>query len=678
MNARDIALPSDSARHAEQADAVATDHADTDAGIGQPAAVQDAAPAAVQPRPLRLKVSKSKERALIREFGLDVATLTEEEAARRREELQLLVRLGKKRGFLLHQEISDHLPGRMLDAEVLEAIAKMLDDMGIAVYEQLPDAAALLVATGAAGSDEDADEAVEAALATVESEFGRTTDPVRLYMREMGVADLLTREGEIDIAKRIEAGLHEMLAAAATSPAVIAELLASGERIAAGELPVSQVVDGFVVAGEADDYVAEEEVDSFDESEDGDSTRRLGEMKTAVLAWCAGLRADYDRLEAARGAGRSSAAYRQAQQALRDDMAAVRLTPTTIARLCAIVRSQADEVRRCERAIRRLMVDRCGMPQTHFIAAFPAGAVDPAWPKSEAASSRPYGKVLGRHLPAINELQGKLRDAGAAAGLPVDELKAVERRLNAGERALLDARQEMIEANLRLVISIAKKYRNRGLQFLDLIQEGNLGLMKAVDKFEYRRGFKFSTYATWWIRQAITRAIADHGRTIRVPVHMTDLVNKVNRLSWHHLQEHGREPDAATLAAKLEVPEDKIRLALKAAREPVSMETPFGDEGEATLGDFIEDTQAASPAQAAVMSRLHDAVNEALASLPPREAQVLRLRFGIDAGGDRTVEEVSRQLDLSRERIRRIESEAMQKLRGTERSQRLRGYLEAI
>ena len=675
MTARDFALPSAGAScpDTDGTDSAMADLPDTAAG--QP----DAAPSAAQPRPLRLKVSKSKERALIREFGLDVATLTEEEAARRREELQLLVRLGKKRGFLLHQEISDHLPGRMLDAEVLEAIAKMLDDMGIAVYEQLPDAAALLVATGAAGNDEDADEAVEAALATVESEFGRTTDPVRLYMREMGVADLLTREGEIDIAKRIEAGLQEMLAAAATSPAVIAELLASGERIASGELPVSQVVDGFVVAGEADDYVAEEEVDSFDESEDGDSTRRLGEMKTAALAWCAGLRAEFARLEAAlRDEGRSSPAYRQAQQALRTGVAAVRLTPTTIARLCAIVRSQADDVRRSERAMRRLMVDRCGMPQAHFVAAFPVSGLDPAWPRTEAASSRTYGKVLGRHLPAVNELQARLRDAEVAAGLPLDELKAVERRLNAGERALLDARQEMIEANLRLVISIAKKYRNRGLQFLDLIQEGNLGLMKAVDKFEYRRGFKFSTYATWWIRQAITRAIADHGRTIRVPVHMTDLVNKVNRLSWHHLQEHGREPDAATLAAKLEVPEDKIRLALKAAREPVSMETPFGDEGEATLGDFIEDTQAASPAQAAVLARLHEAVNEALASLPAREAQVLRLRFGIDAGGDRTVEEVSRQLDLSRERIRRIEAEAMQKLRSTERSQRLRGYLEAI
>ena len=639
-------------------------------------------------KPLRVKVPKSKERALIREFGLGVTALTEAEADKRRSELKSLVKMGKTRGFLTHQEINDHLPENLVDAEVLEAIVKMLNDMGVAVYERAPDAATLLVAGEASttSTDEEAEEAAEAALSTVDSEFGRTTDPVRMYMREMGSFELLTREGEIDIAKRIEGGLQSMMRAISAAPSIMAVILSYGDKVAAGEMAISEVIDGFVVAGEADDYVAEEDVDSFDEGEDDDGkggskavTRRLEEMRVAALEKFAAMRDGFDKLRRAfekRGYG--STAYRAAQQSLSDEMMTLRFTVKTIDRLCGMLRAQVDDVRRHEREIRKIAVDRCGMPQERFIEQFPLHMLDLGWAEAEATAARPYAAALRRNVPAIQELQGKLIDLQSKVLLPLAELKAINKKMNEGERAALDAKKEMIEANLRLVISIAKKYTNRGMQFLDLIQEGNVGLMKAVDKFEYRRGFKFSTYATWWIRQAITRAIADQSRTIRVPVHMIEMINKVNRVSRGHLQEFGFEPDAAMLAQKLELPEAKVREIMKVAKEPVSMEMPVGDEGDTTLGDFIEDTHNVAPMEAAMQSGLRTIVSELLEGLTAREAKVVRMRFGIDMSSDHTLEEVGRQFDVSRERIRQVEAKAMRKLKHPSRSEKLRMYADSL
>ncbi|HSW03852.1 RNA polymerase sigma factor RpoD [Aquabacterium sp.] len=637
-------------------------------------------------KPLRVKVPKSKARALIREFGLDVTLLTAEEVEKRRRELTALVKMGKSRGFLTQQEINDHLPEKLVDAEVIEAIVKMLNDMGIAVYEQAPDAATLLVVGGAgtATSEEEAEEAAEAALSTVDSEFGRTTDPVRMYMREMGSFDLLTREGEIEIAKRIEAGRQATMLAVSALPSVMAEVLVCGEKIADGSLSIAEVVDGFVVDGEADDYVAEEDADSFDDSEDDEGpgaskamTRRLDEMRGAALERFALMRKSFDALRKAHEkSGYDSAAYRKAQAALSEQLMTLRFTVKTSDRLCDLLRSQVEHVRRCEREIRKIAVDRCGMPQQHFIEQFPPNQLNLDWVETEAATGKPYSAILRRNQPAIHELQNALIDLQTKAVIPLAELKAINKRMNEGDRTALDAKREMIEANLRLVISIAKKYTNRGMQFLDLIQEGNVGLMKAVEKFEYRRGFKFSTYATWWIRQAITRSIADQARTIRVPVHMIESINKINRVSRAHLQEFGFEPDAATIAAKLELSEEKVRQIMRIAKEPVSLEVPVGDDGDTTLGDFIEDKYNTTPMDAAIQSGLRAVVSELLDGLTPREAKVLRMRFGIDMSSDHTLEEVGKQFDVTRERIRQIETKAMRKLKHPSRADKIRMYAE--
>ncbi|MCC6246233.1 MAG: sigma-70 family RNA polymerase sigma factor, partial [Rubrivivax sp.] len=472
----------------------------------EPEAAEPAAEAE-KAKPLRMKVSRAKERALMREFGLEETTLTEEEASKRRQELKTLIKMGKTRGFLTHQEINDHLPERLINEEILEAIVSMLNDMGIAVYEQAPDAATLLVAGGttATATDEEAEEAAEAALSTVDSEFGRTTDPVRMYMREMGTVELLTREGEIEIAKRIEGGLQAMMFAISASPTTIAEILAYADKIAAAGMQISEVVDGFVSDDEADDYVAEEDFDEFDEEDDDDGmggskalTKKLEELKAAALVKFDLLRSHFDKMRRAfEKEGYKTPAYNKAQHSISEDLMTIRFTVKTIERLCNILRSQVDDVRRYEREIRKIVVDKCGMPQEHFIKTFPANTLNLKWAEKEIALGKPYSAVLARNLPAVQELQQKLVDLQGRAVVPLDDLKEINKRMNEGEKASRDAKKEMIEANLRLVISIAKKYTNRGLQFLDLIQEGNIGLMKAVDKFEYRRGYKFSTYATW-------------------------------------------------------------------------------------------------------------------------------------------------------------------------------------
>ncbi len=653
-------------------------------------AASEVAPGEDKPKakPLRMKVSRAKERALMREFGIDDTTLTEDDVNKRRQDLKTLIKLGKTRGFLTHQEINDHLPEKLVEAEILEAIISMLNDMGVAVYEQAPDAATLLISNSAqsTATEEEAEEAAEAALSTVDSEFGRTTDPVRMYMREMGTVELLTREGEIEIAKRIEGGLQAMMLAISASPTTIAEILSMADKIRAGEMTISEVVDGFVAADEADDYVAEEDFDEFDEDDDDDGnggskalTKKLEELKNHALEKLDDLRVNFDKMaKSFEKDGYKSATYNKAQGAISDQLMTIRFTVKTIERLCDVLRSQVDDVRRYERELRKIVVDKCGMPQDQFIKSIPPNILNREWAVKESQANKPYSAVMGRSLPAIQELQQKLIDLQAKAVVPIEDLKLINKRMNEGEKASRDAKKEMIEANLRLVISIAKKYTNRGLQFLDLIQEGNIGLMKAVDKFEYRRGYKFSTYATWWIRQAITRSIADQARTIRIPVHMIETINKMNRISRQHLQEFGFEPDAPTLAEKMEMPEDKVRKIMKIAKEPISMETPIGDDDDSHLGDFIEDTNNTAPIEAAMQAGLRDVVKDILDSLTPREAKVLRMRFGIEMSTDHTLEEVGKQFDVTRERIRQIEAKAIRKLKHPSRSDKLRTYLDNL
>ena len=636
-------------------------------------------------KPLRMKISKAKERALMKEFGLDETVLSEEEMLKRRQRLKALITLGKTRGYLTHAEITDHLPEKLVDAETLEVVVAMLNDLGVAVYEQTPDAEMLLLnnTTPTTATVEEAEEEAEAALSTVDSEFGRTTDPVRMYMREMGTVELLTREGEIEIAKRIEGGLMAMMEAISASPATIAEILRLANEIREGRVVISTVVDGFSNPNEADDYVAEEDFDEFDADDDDDGqggskalTKKLEELKTQALERFDRIQQLFERVHKVYDKeGWGTPAYVKAQHALSEELMTIRFTAKTIEKLCDMVRSQVDDVRKKERELRRIIVDKCGMPQETFIKDFPPNLLNQKWVEKQASAGKSWSTVLARNVPAIQELQQKLADLQSRVVVPLSQLKEINKRMNEGEASSREAKKEMIEANLRLVISIAKKYTNRGLQFLDLIQEGNIGLMKAVDKFEYRRGYKFSTYATWWIRQAITRSIADQARTIRIPVHMIETINKMNRISRQHLQEFGFEPDAGILAAKMEIPEDKIRKIMKIAKEPISMETPIGDDDDSHLGDFIEDQANTAPIEAAMQAGLRDVVKDILDSLTPREAKVLRMRFGIDMNTDHTLEEVGKQFDVTRERIRQIEAKALRKLRHPSRSEQLRSFL---
>jgi RNA polymerase primary sigma factor len=639
-------------------------------------------------KPLRMKISKAKERALMKEFGLDETILSEEEAKTRREHIKALIKLGKTRGYLTHGEINDHLPDKLVDAETLEVVIAMLNDMGVAVYEQTPDAEALIITDNApsGSSEEEAEEAAEAALSTVDSEFGRTTDPVRMYMREMGTVELLTREGEIEIAKRIEGGLNDMMAAISESPATIAEILALAEEIREGKIVISTVVDGFADADEADDYVAEEDFDEYDEEDDDDGkggskalTRKLEELKREALDRFDTMRSQFEKLHKTYDKeGYGTPTYVKTQKAITETLMSIRFTAKTIEKLCGTMRTQVDEVRKKERELRRIIVDKCGMPQERFIADFPANLLNQKWVEKQAAAGKPWSVIMERNIPPVQELQQGLLEIQNSVVVPIAHLKDIHKRMNEGEYTSRGAKKEMIEANLRLVISIAKKYTNRGLQFLDLIQEGNIGLMKAVDKFEYRRGYKFSTYATWWIRQAITRSIADQARTIRIPVHMIETINKMNRISRQHLQEHGFEPDASILAEKMEMPEDKIRKIMKIAKEPISMETPIGDDDDSHLGDFIEDQANTAPIEAAMQAGLREVVKDILDSLTPREAKVLRMRFGIEMSTDHTLEEVGKQFDVTRERIRQIESKAVRKLKHPSRSDKLRSFIDSM
>jgi RNA polymerase primary sigma factor len=634
----------------------------------------------------RLKVSRAKAREAERAL-MERAAQKPEDAEVRRTRLKNLIKLGKERGYLTYAEINDHLPD-VVDAEQIESMITTFNDMGIQVFDEAPDTESLLMSesTPTAAADGDVEEEAEAALSTVDAEFGRTTDPVRMYMREMGSVELLTREGEIEIAKRIEDGLKQMVLAIAALPTTIAEMLALAEKVKRDEMRIDELVDGLVdpnakeeplpeIAEEADVDDDEDEEDTEDASAALSAT--MLKLKEDALEHFGKLQRHYEKLKLALAKhGHRSKEYLKLREQISSDLMAIRFTARIIERLCDTVRGMVDEVRRHERRIQNLCIEKGGMPRQHFIKLFPGSETSLRWIRNEVAAGRPYGAQLARYEPDIIEEIGRLAEIQRKIGIPLKDLKDINKLMSTGEAKARRAKREMTEANLRLVISIAKKYTNRGLQFLDLIQEGNIGLMKAVDKFEYRRGYKFSTYATWWIRQAITRSIADQARTIRIPVHMIETINKMNRISRQILQETGQEPDPATLAAKMEMPEDKIRKILKISKEPISMETPIGDDDDSHLGDFIEDTSTVAPNDAAMYSSLRDVTKDVLDSLTPREAKVLRMRFGIEMNTDHTLEEVGKQFDVTRERIRQIEAKALRKLRHPSRSERLKSFLD--
>jgi RNA polymerase primary sigma factor len=590
----------------------------------------------------------------------------------RQSQLKLLIAKGKEQGYLTYGEVNDHLPSDIVDPEQIEDIVNMINDMGITVYEKAPDAESLLLSDNAVSNDDDAADEAAAALATVDSEFGRTTDPVRMYMREMGTVELLTREGEIRIAKRIEEGLDQVRAALAQFPLTFDLVFDLHDQIGRGEARLQDLIVGFIDPNEqiADPTARNDDDDSDDTPADtgpdpDEVARRLKKIKRLQKRYA-------DTLESH---GIKHANTKKTLKSLTTEFMELKLAPKLFEAMVGQLRETINGIRSQERQIMALCVRDSGMPRKDFLASFPKNETNLTWVDKHIRAKRKHSSQLAKIKDEIQRAQKRLQKLETTTLLSIAEIKDINREISLGEAQARRAKKEMVEANLRLVISIAKKYTNRGLQFLDLIQEGNIGLMKAVDKFEYRRGYKFSTYATWWIRQAITRSIADQARTIRIPVHMIETINKLNRISRQMLQEMGREPTPDELAERMEMPEDKVRKVLKIAKEPISMETPIGDDEDSHLGDFIEDQGVASPVDSATDEGLKETTHAVLAGLTPREAKVLRMRFGIDMNTDHTLEEVGKQFDVTRERIRQIEAKALRKLRHPSRSDQLRSFL---
>lgn len=607
-------------------------------------------------------------------------------------QLKLLVTKGKEQGYLTYAEVNDHLPEDIVDSDQIEDIIQMINDMGIQVMEEAPDADDLILAETATDTDDDAVEAAAQVLSSVESEIGRTTDPVRMYMREMGTVELLTREGEIDIAKRIEDGINQVQCSVAEYPEAIAYLLDQYQRVEKGETRLSDIITGFVDPNAEEDLAPtathigsvlpeealnDDEDEDKDEDEDSDDSDENNVDPELARQKFSELRKQYERtsLEIQKS-GRNHANSIAEIEQLSEIFKQFRLIPKQFDYLVNNMRDMMERVRSQERLIMKLCIEQCKMPKKNFITLFSGNETNVNWLAAAKAMNKPWSEKLVEVEEEIQRSLQKLQQIEEETGLTIEQVKDINRRMSIGEAKARRAKKEMVEANLRLVISIAKKYTNRGLQFLDLIQEGNIGLMKAVDKFEYRRGYKFSTYATWWIRQAITRSIADQARTIRIPVHMIETINKLNRISRQMLQEMGREPSPEELAERMLMPEDKIRKVLKIAKEPISMETPIGDDEDSHLGDFIEDTTLELPLDSATSESLRSATHEVLAGLTTREAKVLRMRFGIDMNTDHTLEEVGKQFDVTRERIRQIEAKALRKLRHPSRSEVLRSFLD--